>query len=71
LKKGLGKVKKMKKVDKKHSQILWEDKVEEDFASKVRSFLQRFKRLNEYFCNFGSGNQLMVRTMKSKDVIKM
>jgi hypothetical protein len=39
----------MKKVDKKHSQILWEDKVEEDFASKVRSFLQRCKRLNEYF----------------------
>jgi hypothetical protein len=47
----------MKKVDKKHSQILWEDKVEEDFASKVRSFLQRFKRLNEYFATVEVGTK--------------
>jgi hypothetical protein len=44
----------MKKVDEKHSQILWEDKVEEAFA---RSFLQRFKRLNEYFATLEVGTK--------------
>jgi hypothetical protein len=47
----------MKKVDKKHSQILWEDKVEEDFASKVRSFPQRFKRWNENFATLEVGTK--------------
>jgi hypothetical protein len=45
----------MKKVDEKRYQILWEDKV--DFASKVRSVLQRFKRLNEYFATLEVGTK--------------
>lgn len=44
----------MKKVDEKHSQNLWEDKVEEAF---VRSFLAKVQKIEWIFCNFGRGNQ--------------